>query len=385
MILNTLEQITAVTVIGVLVLILPLTAVTYFFFQRRHQKLEVERILSLLDVDIHYKTMFGFEEGKAGSANGHQPKLLLYRREFEDFGQLAIAVIYAMLIAALGLSLLLLGEQFGLGSVLKFETASPSQFPADGSRIVAGMAALGAYIWGLRFIFYRYGQNDIFPIVYFNLGFRIIFASLIAFIAYNATEVLLGGEGGSSIPFNIWPTLGFLIGMFPQRGLYWITNKIPFISSPHHAAAREAPLEMIEGLSSNDILRLDELGIENCYDLATSDFIPLILRTPYSARQIVDWILQAKLCCCFGDGVVDLRQHGIRLIHQLKALDANRLEQIAKETSVTLSALEMAKASVDQDLEIARLCSVSLKLSEFTHCPTVPDILETALPLFRHR
>jgi hypothetical protein len=51
---------------------------------------------------------------------------------------------------------------------------------------------------------------------------------------------------------------------------------------------------MVEGIDNHDSLRLAELGIDTCYDLATADFVPLVLRMPYSALQLIDWILQAK-------------------------------------------------------------------------------------------
>jgi hypothetical protein len=103
---------------------------------------------------------------------------------------------------------------------------------------------------------------------------------------------------------------------------------MPILSSKSNASVREAPLEMIEGIELHDVLRLEELGIETCYDLATADAIPLTLRTPYSARQLIDWILQAKLCVYFGEAVKDLRQHGIRVIIDLEPLEAQDLETL---------------------------------------------------------
>ena len=43
------------------------------------------------------------------------------------------------------------------------------------------------------------------------------------------------------------------------------------------------------------------------YDLAGADFIPLILDSPYSARILEDWILQAKLCMYCSDSMQVLR------------------------------------------------------------------------------
>lgn len=357
--------VTASLVVLVIVLFLPLTALTYFVFRRRHQQLEKLRILRILDVDSHYRQMYGLDV-KAATEIGRTPQHFRYRRTLDELFLLSIAVSYAMLIAAMGLSLLVMGEKIGF-SEFPHIMIGELQFPQSGSRMVFGMAFLGAYVWGLKFLFHRYAQNDILPIVYFSLGFRMIFASLIAVVAFNATDALLGGDSKSTIPLNIWPTLAFTIGMFPQRGLYWISAKIPFISSDRHPSTREAPLEMIEGLSSNDILRLDELGIESCYDLATIDFIPLVLQTPYSARQLVDWILQAKLCSYFGDGVADLRKFGIRHIDQLEPIKDEELKAIAEETSVTFYALKMAQqAVIDEQPEITRLTEAGLKLSIFT-------------------
>ncbi|MEO0377112.1 MAG: hypothetical protein AAF329_21350 [Cyanobacteria bacterium P01_A01_bin.17] len=123
---------------------------------------------------------------------------------------------------------------------------------------------------------------------------------------------------------------------------------------------------MIEGIGSYDSLRLEELGIDTCYDLATADFVPLILKTPYSARQLVDWILQAKLCACFGEGVEDLRTNGLRTIIDLKDLENDDLEELAAETSLTRSALRNAKEAVRADLEIKRLQRIGSLLSQFT-------------------
>jgi hypothetical protein len=47
---------------------------------------------------------------------------------------------------------------------------------------------------------------------------------------------------------------------------------------------------------------------------AQGDFVVLVVKTSYSARQLIEWILQAKLCVCFGPAVKDLRDQGIRTL-----------------------------------------------------------------------
>jgi hypothetical protein len=125
---------------------------------------------------------------------------------------------------------------------------------------------------------------------------------------------------------NIWPALAFLMGTFPERGMRYLSDKIPFLSQGGDPTVRPAPLEMIEGIESRDILRLQEIGIDNCYDLATADFVPLMLKTPYSARQLIDWILQAKLCVYVGAGVKELRRLGIRTLFDLELLTPEEID-----------------------------------------------------------
>ncbi len=113
---------------------------------------------------------------------------------------------------------------------------------------------------------------------------------------------------------------------------------------------------MVEGIEIHDSLRLEELGIDTYYDLATADFVPLMLKTPYSARQLIDWILQAKLCVYFGDAVKNLRQQVFRTVIDLAHLTPKEIETLAAETALTKSALEHAQQSVrHESTELERL------------------------------
>ncbi len=337
-------------IIATLAIFLPLTAFSYFFFRRDRSQLEAKRILKILNVDDDYRHVYAIDQD----------------RPLRVFWSLLWAVGYATLITIIGLSILFLGDELGLHEFPSILNSGDSNtFPAPGSRLVFGMAFLGAYVWGLQYIFQRYSQNDLVHTIYLSLGLRMIFASVIATIAFNASDALVD-EKANGLVSNVWPALAFLIGMFPQRGLRWLSERLPIFASSSHPSVREAPLEMIEGVESHDSLRLQELGIETCYDMATTDFVPLTLRTPYSARQLVDWILQAKLCACFGEGVVDLRKNGIRLITDLEHLSDGDIEKLSTATVVTQSALKQARETVKIDEDIKRMRIVSQKLSQYT-------------------
>lgn len=371
-----MESTTALKLAAVFVLagFLPLAGVSYYRFRRPQRQIEIERI---------------FDELRIAETYGDK-----YRTVYGVTGwHLALAVAFATLISLLGLTTLLLGQELGL-------TEQPSLFlsaahlpsmsaPSDradaaalraapataetGERaglvayqraalMVFGMASLGAYLWGLQHIFRRYAVGDLSPGTYHNLGLRMIFAAVVAVMLYHGGEALFGEMATSGLT-SVLPALAFLIGMFPQRGIQWMTKRFSIFSSPP-ASGQERPLEMIQGFEAHDRMRMEELGIDSCYDLAVADFVPLVIRTPYSARQLVDWILQAKLCVYCGDAVADLRRQGFRTILDLETLDAERLAQLAKETQLTESALVRAKA-VMGDEEIMRLRTCALMLGRY--------------------
>lgn len=336
----------------VLYLFLLLTSLTYYFFRRPRRIAEVERILSILRVSPSYRKVY----------------------RTHSSGYYASAVLYSSVVSLVGLTVLFLARDIGLPNG-EFPwvrlggdgaRAHAVRFPEQGSRLVFGMAFLGAYLWGLQHIFRRYSSNDLSPSVYYGLSMRMILAAIIAVVLYNAYAALAGGgDSDQGITANIWPALAFLIGMFPQRGLRWLTERAPILSQEADPSVRPTPLEMIEGMEVHDALRLEELGIDSCYDLAAADFVPLVLKTPYSARQLIDWILQAKLCVYFGEAVKDLRHHSIRIVTDLAPLTDADIDKLTADTTLTRPALERARDSIVKDKEIERLREAGEELSRF--------------------
>jgi hypothetical protein len=329
----------------VLYLFLPLAALTYYFSTRKRRAMEVERTLAILAVEQSY-------------AKAYRP---------DTTTNYVWAVGYASVISWIGLVLLFFSSEIGLLNG-EFPTVMLAgvDFPHEGSRVVFAMAFLGAYLSGLQHIYRRYAAGDLSPAVYFGFSMRMIFAAVVVVVVYNAFSALSGGVGSDGgITANIWPALAFLMGIFPERGMRYLTDKVPLLSQGNDTTVRPAPLEMIEGIESHDILRLEEIGVDTCYDLATADFVPLLLKTPYSARQLIDWILQAKLCVHVGAGVKDLRQLGIRTVVDLEPLTPEEVEALPQNTSVTASALGRAIAAARNSSEIARLREAGQLLGMF--------------------
>jgi hypothetical protein len=336
----------------VLYLFLPLSALTYYVSTRQRRIIEVERVLAILSVEPSY-------------AKAYLP---------DQVPTYVWAVGYASVISWIGLVLLFFSREIGLpDGEFPTVTLADVEFPQKGSRVVFAMAFLGAYLSGLQHVYRRYSAGDLSATLYFGFSMRVVFAAVVAVVLYNAFAALSGGGGSNvGITANIWPALAFLIGIFPQRGMRYLSDKVPMLSQANDPTVRPAPLEMIEGIESHDVLRLEEIGIDTCYDLATADFVPLLLKTPYSARQLIDWILQAKLCVYFGDGVKELRRFGIRTLVDLEALTPEEIDTLPQETSVTSTVLIRAVVATRTSPEIGRLREAGTLLGMFWGRPEQP-------------
>lgn len=325
-------------------LFLAYTAYAYQNFRKPKKEIEMTNVLKRL----------GMKDGEID----------LYLEKGSE--NLQMAVTFVTFVTFVGLTLLTAGGEF---PAVDFGDGT---FPQPGSRVIFGMALLGAYLWGIQYIFRRFTIDDLSPSVYYRLSTRMILAPVIAMTVFNAYGTLFGGQtpnGQVTENLTIWTLVALFVGMFPQRALHWVMDRLPVFSPEADPSVTKLPLQMIQGIEMHDRMRLEEEGVNTCYDLANHDFIPLFLKTPYSARQLVDWMLQARLCEYVGGAVKDLRKHGIFRITDLKELPD--VEQFAKETTVTESALKRAQkwitkhqTDLDRLDDAARRASKYLKESE---------------------
>jgi hypothetical protein len=338
----------------VLSLFFPLLAYSFHFFRKERRKVELRRIATKLNL-----------EGEAA-----------YIEMFMDIRTgpyFCLASGISWLVAVMGLLVLFLGEKLGIDALEPFPMGN-QVFPIEGSRLVFGMAFLGAYFWGVQYVFRRYVLNDLIPGVFFSLAIRMLLASTLALLIFNA----FASSEGDTVDMSLWPAVAFLIGTFPQRGLHWLASRVPMLAAKPDPSVRVMPVDMIEGIEAYDKMRLHELGIDSCHDLASADFIPLVLKSSYGAREVTDWILQAKLCIYCGQAVGDLRHQGIRGIVELADLNDEQILDLAKKTSASELSLRRARDLIARDPDIKRLQMVAGKLSEYI--PTQPVIVPDAEP-----
>lgn len=350
----------SLVVVLVLAGFLPLMAFNYYHY-RRHQRLgEIRRLVEKLRIDQQCEEIFCRKD---------------------RFVQFMVPVVFVWLLSLLGLGLsaTVLGNRLG---ALEVPWAKVVGSDGGDPLLVLCMAFLGAYLWAVQDIFSRYSISYLRPAAYYSLSLRMVFACAIALLVHYPISVVTGE--GESLSAGILPAVAFLIGSFPQRGLQWLQQRIPLFRQSSDPSVEELPLSMIEGMTAHDDLRFSELGIDNCYDLAAADFIPLLFKTPYPARQLIDWLLQAKLCVCVGTEIRELRQRGLRTIVDVGRLEPPDIEKLAAETRLTEVGLRHIRDMVQEGGEghgdIQRLCRVAHIVGTYwledddPEAPTLPSV-----------
>lgn len=327
-----------VAVVVVLMLFIPFTAVSFYVVRRDVRRRQLREDCRALGLDYeHYYH--------------------IYKRETRE-SHFLYAVSFTSVVTLLGLTAVMLGMELGLNEkpnlllLGAFESANPEAIEAyqTGTLLFFGMAFLGAYLWGLQHILHRYYTSDLVPAVYYGLGTRMIFAAIIALMIYHMLpDIADPGTAETGIGSSFLPALAFMIGIFPQRALQYLTDRLNAVLSPVQRRARELPLELVQGISVNDRLRLAEEGIESCFDLANAEFVQLLFTTPYQPLELIDWQLQARLVLYFGPTAEEMRDHGVRTITDLKLLDDAAAVELAEKTSATKATVEMARRRARED------------------------------------
>jgi hypothetical protein len=155
---------------------------------------------------------------------------------------------------------------------------------------------MGAYVYAFILVYRRFRDYDLTPPVYIFVCNRF----LLAFVVSSIVGVGLGAfsqSAGVSFDVNLATVsiVAFFIGFFPERGLAWVIMTAQQALKQQGRVTNEMTLSEIEGLSIWQQSRLQQDGIENVQNLATADIPALVITTPFSLSQIVDWVDQAIL------------------------------------------------------------------------------------------
>ena len=324
---------------------MPITAYSFWRFRLPKKEEEFKKIIKALEMDE--STAFFFTP--------------TFKDEYSPIDY-AIPVAFTTFLVLLGSIVILLGHEFGLGEIknllfagVKFNDPNWQEYQKQ-SVMVLGMGFLGAYVWSVENIFRRLVTVDLLPRAYYNISIRMILASLVALTLHHFFSAL-PAEGYSR---GLMPVLAFLTGMFPERALHYLKSKINIFSAKTDKIAKDLPLEMIEGMSLLHKIRLGEIGIDNAQNLANANLIEVFIKTPFQARQLIDWAGQAKLFMYFKSSIEKLREFGIRTIYDLKIIGETegKLNEVAKNTGIPELQLEIVCRRIKEDPSMSRLQKV---------------------------
>lgn len=221
---------------------------------------------------------------------------------------------------------------------------------------VLAWAFAGGFLYSAYNIIRRLVAYDLPPNVYYSAGIRILLASAVALVL----SFLLGSETSDSSLISFKSSLAaiaFLAGVFPQRILNYLIRRFEEFFAHDNVTEEHLALEEIEGISIYHKERLEEIGIDNAQNLATASLTQLIAETPYDARQLLDWIGQAKLVCYVKNDIERLRAVGIRTVFDLLKGNKDRivLRELADAVGIETPILEVVHGQVLNDKGIIAL------------------------------
>lgn len=241
---------------------------------------------------------------------------------------------------------------------------------------VLSWAFIGGFIWSAQNIIRRFIAADLSPSVYYSAGIRIILASAVALVL----SFLLGDE--SSDIFSLKSSLSaiaLLAGMFPERILNYLMRRYQEFVAGNSVTETSLSLYNIEGISIYHKERLEEIGIDNAQNLATASLTQMIAETPFDARQLLDWIGQAKLICYVKDDIHKLRAIGIRSVFDLLRGDKSTLalRELSDTVGIETPILEVVHGQVVADKGINALFGFQEKKDDPQQDAEVTPIIDS--------
>ncbi|MDY6972300.1 MAG: hypothetical protein SV775_08220 [Thermodesulfobacteriota bacterium] len=319
----------------------PLTAVSFYKYRLRRKEEEYGKLLKALGYDDL--------DGPA-----YAPTV---KNEFSA-SDYVLPVGFATLITFLGGIVLVFGPELAnirqVSLVLDGPQFSSLTDPSDHYRVrclfIIAVSFLGAYIWSIQNLFRRLSIIDLPPSAYYSVGIRILFSISVALMLFYSF-MPLGREHFIAAGL---PVLAFLAGMFPQRALQYLQERVRFSPRDNESKADPLPLSMIEGVDIFQRVRLFEEGIDNAQNLAKANLVELLLRTPFNPRQIIDWIGQARLYLYFRSDILNLRRASMRTIYDLKNVGKteDRLRALADDSGLPFERLALVYDIIKNDSDI---------------------------------
>ena len=229
---------------------------------------------------------------------------------------------------------------------------------AAATGLVVGAGFVGAYIWSINYLILRIANFDLSPLSFLTTSAHILMS---VFVAWVLRQVVAAPAPGG-IAVAVLLGIAFLSGLYPLLGLNVLIDRLPSWLrvkrdiSEAGQIARSFPLDLVDGIDPSIGFRLSELDFGDVQNLATANPIELLVETPYSFGQIIDWMAQAQLLAELGpQRFLSARNQGIRDIAAF--LDLGRTE-----AGRTLLRPLLSASDEPDDVLRARIDSIAGKL-----------------------
>ncbi len=197
---------------------------------------------------------------------------------------------------------LLLGSRYGLPSDMQSELYILQTCD------VMCFAYLGWYVWTVSTIFSRMTTMELVAATYYSVLMRLVIAIFVA-IALRHMVALLWPENTKFVA----EAVGFGTGLFPNSALIWLTRQLQRYLLGDTGVTDEFSLDLVQGISPFRKLRLYEIGMDNCENLAAANPIVLFLTSNLSLVEVIDWVAEAQLLILVGKArFIKLQENGYR-------------------------------------------------------------------------
>lgn len=232
--------------------------------------------------------------------------------------------------------------------------------------LTISMAALGAYFIVSFRLIKRINTFDIQPILFYFMSYHVLLAIVVSAVVRH----LLAYTSPDALPAsNLLAVMGFGIGLQPDIFTTFIAKfareKLSIASNRQSSPAEEMlpsnfSLAMIEGLTKDKRVRLEELDIDNSQCMAEYNPYVLWARTAFQLQQILDWIAQAQLYLIVNEeGLKKLRPYGIRDIFGfVVAGEGEAKSELANVLSTPTELLDATIENLQRDSSYTRLLEV---------------------------